>query len=420
MRVMSGQWHERRPQILANGLIAAREAAPHLQRLAEHMLPFAPRRPLASQTIRSITRMQYADPALLPVAITLPWISFDTERIRNIVATDIDHADGAERAAMLADLGLPSPTLVVDPWSGHSHGFVRLSSPVYTGDGAKLEPQRLFGFAGGLLAAAMGATLLPRRALIKNPWALQETLIGTLRRRGHVPATPLLWEAHIAAETGLLWHTEPGDLRPVELREIVAALVDDYGEGTESPAARQWCRKRPEPDSRGRNCALFDLVRFWAYDRIERDAGAIHDYATRLNTDTFADTLPNNEVAATARSIAKFMQTRYRPRRGEDTAARRDDIAGGDACMTPRQKRTLSGVATAADRAARTDAAIASAQAKLLAEGSPVTQSAISAAAGISRWTLKRRQVQVEQAHPWETEGVSRATWYRRHSATTP
>jgi hypothetical protein len=385
---LRGQWHRGRPQILANGLIATRGSAPHLQPLAEHLLPWAPRRPLASQTIRSITLRQHADPALLAVAVTLPWIAFDSERIRNIIAADIDHADGADRAAMLADLGLPSPTLVVDPWSGRAHGFLRLSRPVFTGDGAAPEPQRLFGFAGALLAAAMGATLLPRRALIKNPWARRENLIGTLRRHTPAPATPMLWDAHVAADTGLLWHTEPGDLRPVVLRDIVTALVDDYGEGIATPVARQWCRKRLAPDASGRNCALFDMVRFWAYEHVERDARAITDHAMQVNADTFADPLPENEVTVIARSIAKFMQTRYRPK--VRTVARRDDMAGGDG-MTPGQKRSLSGLVTAAERAAKTDAAIEAARTKLATEGRPMTQAAIARASGISRHVIWRR-----------------------------
>jgi hypothetical protein len=62
-----------RPRILASGLAAAQKAAPHLQALAEHLLPAAPGWPLASQNIRSITLRPHADPCALPVAITLPF-----------------------------------------------------------------------------------------------------------------------------------------------------------------------------------------------------------------------------------------------------------------------------------------------------------------------------------------------------------
>jgi hypothetical protein len=379
-----------RPRTLARGLAAARQSAPHLQALAEHLLPAAPGRPLASQNIRSITVRPHSDPFPLSVAVTLPWIAFDAEHFQNIIAIDIDHANGSEHAAALAGLGLPMPTLVIDTWSGRSHGLLRLSSPVYTDVTAQSGPKRLLGYAGRLVAAAMGGTLLHRRSLVKSSWARSENLIGTLRRHSRTPATPLLWEAHLAADTGLLWHTEPGELRSVELREVVAALVDDYGEGVASPGARQWRRNRLTPNTSGRNCMLFDVVRGWAYDRVERGAKAIHDYATRTNAETFADPLPDSEVAAIARSIAKFMATRYRPR--SDAAPRRDDIAGSDGSMTPVQKRTLSGVVTAAERAAKTDAAIAEARAKIVAEGVPVTQAAIADTAGVSPRTLRRRR----------------------------
>ena len=66
-----------------------------------------------------------------------------------------------------------------------------------------------------------------------------------------------------------------GDLRTVELGEIVAALADDYGEAAASIPARRWTRDRGEPSALGRNCMLFDLTRWWAYDRVERDADTI-------------------------------------------------------------------------------------------------------------------------------------------------
>ena len=57
-----------KPHVLAGGLAAAREAAPHLHALAGHMLPFVPGRPLASHNIRAITALPHADPFALPVA----------------------------------------------------------------------------------------------------------------------------------------------------------------------------------------------------------------------------------------------------------------------------------------------------------------------------------------------------------------
>ena len=341
-------------------------------------------------------------------------MAFDAERWRNVLPIDIDHPDALERAGMVAALGLPPPTLMIDPWSGYAHGVMRLARPVYTGDGARPEPMRLFGYAGALVASAMGATLLPRRALLKSPWGRQANLIGTLRRRGPVPGAPLLWEAHRAADNGLLWHTVPaGELRPVQLREIILALADEHGEAAATPPARHWCRRHVDPDARGRNCGLFDLVRHWSYARIERDAGAIHAYAERANRETFGDRpLPDREVAAVARSIARFMANRYRPPSTREP--RRDDIGG--AGFPPEAKRILSGVRTAADRAERTDAAIAEARDKLLAEGKPVKQIAVAAAAGTSRWSMSRRRLQAEQPRPWEAAGVSRATWYRRRT----
>jgi hypothetical protein len=42
-----------------------------------------------------------------------------------------------------------------------------------------------------------------------SPWGRTENLIGQRLCRGSSPALPLLWEAYLAANTELMWHTEP-------------------------------------------------------------------------------------------------------------------------------------------------------------------------------------------------------------------
>lgn len=224
-------------------------------------MPRLPGRPRASQTIRSICISRRSDPLPLRDAITDPWIAFDGPTMRNCLAWDVDHADGPDRIEALPP-HCPRPTLVIDPHSGRAHAFLMLASPVFTGPGARPKPQGLADRAATLMGAALRANPMPRGGLLKSPWGREADLIGSLRR--HTPApvgSPLLWEAHQAAGSGLLWHTIPGDLRPVELREIIDALADEHGDMVATPRIRKQHRRRPvEADSRGRSCTLFQAA----------------------------------------------------------------------------------------------------------------------------------------------------------------
>lgn len=390
-------WHAARPHLLANALAEAGRVAPHLMPLAARLLPRMPRRPLASQTIRAITRDRASSPMLLDDAITCPWLAMDAEDARNVLAWDLDHDEALELCEDLARRGSPVPDLMIDPWSGRAHAVLPLRTPVLYREGARVGPQILADLAGRMMAAALRATFLPRRALLKSPWGLVKDLIGTRVLRGPRPAVPVLWDAYQAAATGLMWHTIPGT-GAAELRAVIAALADDFGEEAASPEARRHFRKRrPEPSALGRNCALFDLVRFWAYDHVERDGGRILDEALRINAGFF-NPLPASEVAATARSIARFMVTRYRPRAVANTdgpnRGRDADTKGADL----RSRRAIAGRRSGAQNRADTDARIASAEVRLRAVGGPITLAAIAAEAGISDRTLRRRGLRTNGA----------------------
>ena len=375
---------------LARAIDAAKPVSPRLAALAEFLLPRMPKMPLASQTIRSITRLRYSDPAPLEIALTLPWVAADSDEFRNVLAVDVDHASGLEDAEALArNYRLPSPTLVIDPWTLRCHAKWVLATPVLTAEGARQGPQILADLACRLLAAAMAGTPMPRKALLKSPWAKAENLIGRLAHHGPQPVDPVVWEVHETAASGLLWHTVPGDLRTVELREVLAALAEDFGEQVAASSTRiRFRRRRGQPDARGRNCTLFDLTRWWAYDRFETDASAIQAEAERVNSN-FADPLPSSEVAGTARSIARFMVTRYRPRTGAGSTRGRDRQEG--AYLDAPAKRALAGQQTAKGRATVTDEKISVGLSRLLSADQTLTQEALAASSGVSLRTVKSR-----------------------------
>lgn len=382
-------WHAARPHVLANALCEARHAAPHLSPLADRLLPWMPRRPSASQNLRSSCRDPASGPLLLEGAITCPWVCPNTEQGWNVLTADVDHADALDLCDDLASLGLPRPMIVMDPWSGRSHVWAPLETPVSYLPGARVSPQILADLACRLLAAYFRATPLPRGALVKNPWGRVDALIGQRLYRNPTPAVPLLWDAYQEAATGLMWHTIPGSGR-FELRAIVEALVD-YADVALPSRRGSWRRKkRGDPSWVSRNGYVFDLTRWWAYDREERDGGLIHDEAMRVNA-TLAIPLPASAIAATARSITRFMTTRFRPRaqRAERPGRGRDKAAGADLALQARQ--SLAGKVTGAACASATDTRILEAVGRFRDAGETFTQEQLAAASACSLRTIKRR-----------------------------
>lgn len=382
-----------RPAPIDRALYLARDTAPHLTDLAEMLIPRMPKRPTASPNIRCITRIRHSDPLPLAVAIHQPWMAMDSDTVRNVLAIDVDHADGITRADEVARAyRLPRPTVIADPWTGRSHAVWILTSPVCTGAAGRQGPQLLADLACRLLAAAMGGTPMPRHALIKSPWGLSERVTGTLMHRVGKPACQDIWEAYEQVANGLVWHTAPGELRAVELREVVAALADDYGEeATAKGTRRAFRRNRGEVSAIGRNCALFDAVRYWAYDHAESDCSAIEAEARRINAD-FRPPLPGSEVAATARSIARFMCQRFKgglsPSNAPAIRRRRDtDMQHLD--VTERQ--AIAGIRSSQQRTASTDAKIIDAIARLWDLDEPITQTILMRETGCGERTIRRR-----------------------------
>jgi hypothetical protein len=253
-----------------------------------------------------------------------------------------------------------------------------------------------------LIAAALRGTPMPAKSMVKSPWGLAGNLIGARMRRSPTPATPAVWQAYeeytareaekaAKAKTtsrALMWITQPGD-GPAELRAILAALEDEYGDSIQPQRQEKgWRKDRSEPSVIGRNCALFDLTRWWAYDNFEKDEAAIHAEADRINAG-LPNPLPPNEVASIARSICRFMNSRFQPRYGASRRRRDCDLNRG---MDARSRLAFAGRRTAEGRAISTDAKIATARAQLATEGKRPTQVAIAALAGISDRTIRRRR----------------------------
>ena len=254
-------------------------------------------------------------------------------------------------------------------------------------------PRRLADYAGRLLAAALDGNLLPAGNLAKSPWGTTKDLIGTLPRLGQQPMFPERYAE--TEEAALTWWTLPGAGR-AELRAVVAALKPHFTFDAKPRQPLRFDSRRPNPDdSRGRNCTLFNIVRYWAYARQERDGDAIHAEACRANA-LFDIPLPCSEVAGLARSVAKFMNSRYAPRFGSGSSRGRDaSLTSG---LPAVQAQAIAGRRTAEARRNRTDKKLEDGMAALRAVGRALTQSAVAEVSGLSLSTVKRH---------WKSAAVS-------------
>jgi len=354
-----------------------------------------PRKPRASQSIRAITRNPVSGPLPLDVAIDCPWICPNSATAINALLVDVDHDDILDLLPQLAAVGAPVPDVILDPWSGRAHAVLWLADPVPTHEGALAKPQKTADYALRLLAAALCGSPMPQGGLIKSPWGRVSALIGSRLKRGVRPSVPDRWDAYVAAAAAgsdLMWITRPGT-GPAELRDVIRTLAPMVEFDARSSRPKDNIRKnRGIPDGRGRNCECFDLLRWWAYDHKEDNLEALLHEADRINNSgIFAVQLGAAEIGATARSVARFMRTRYAPRPAADLRCNRGRDAEAGAEMELRAKRVFAAVTSAKANLSRTEAKIAAGLQALRAAGTSVTQTTLARAAGISVRTIQSR-----------------------------
>jgi transcriptional regulator with XRE-family HTH domain len=191
---------------------------------------------------------------------------------------DVDRPDAALR---WEEAGLPAPTWVArNPANGHAHLAYGLAVPVAKSDAARAAPLRLAAAIEAAFVAALGADVHYTGLITKNPLH---------------PSWDVTW--HCRGEHDLY---------------ALQDLADYVTLGKKSA---------PETlGALGRNCALFDALRLWAYKAVRayfKPGGmadwqaAVHAHARAHNT--FTTPLPEPEVRAIARSVAKWVWQRFTP-----------------------------------------------------------------------------------------------------------
>lgn len=233
--------------------------------------------PLASDDlVRGVYRTSRRD------ALGKRFIETNPHALSNLLVVDIDHPDAALRALSAAHH--PMPTAVVEnPHNGHAHAVWALSEPVTRTEYARRKP----------LAYAAAVTEGLRRAVDGD-----QGYSGLLTKN----PTHEAWLTH--------W------IGP-QLRSL-DDLAHGLGSHMPPPRWRETKTRRANPVGLGRNCALFESARHWAYREIRNHwhdptglARAIHAEATTRNHE-FAEPLPASEVRAIAASIHRWITTHSR------------------------------------------------------------------------------------------------------------
>lgn len=364
--------HRRNVSLVCNTLLAAKSAAPEISDIADVIIPKMPRRVKASQNIKTDTPHKCSYFYTLDEAILLPWISFDASDFWNVLALDVDHANGMDLWEELPEN--LRPFLVIDPYSLRSAALFLLKTPVLCTSVGQLALAEL---CSRVLASYFNATALPHCSLTKNPFGLKKSLQGVLQRRTAQPLGGDLWE--MSQTSPLVFHTLPGS-PGIELREILAHFGDDV-DAVKRPKRTTFV-ERGEPSDLGRNCRLFDILRAFCYDNGLKEVDEIMAEAIALNENG----LPESELRSISVSISKFMKTRYRPR----DSVNRSVMSLAASSLPVKSKQKLSAMRTNAVRTENADHKIAQAL-RHWPSGQPISQSKLAKASGVNLTTIKRR-----------------------------
>jgi hypothetical protein len=165
---------------------------------------------------------------------------------------------------------------------------------------------------------------------------------------------------------------------------------------------KRWTRKQAANDAYhglSRNCALFNRLRFWAYDHVawyREDGSSYEQWMTAVlerceSMNTFTEPLPYSEIKSTGKSVGKWVWTKYWP---EGKPIRRGMMASeftkSQLPLDLKAKQRLSARRTHEMRRNATEEKIIDAIGQLTAQGKKVTKIGVSQLTGISDRQLRR------------------------------
>lgn len=238
--------------------------------------------------------------------------------------------------SLLESETLPAPNLVsFNPENNHCHIYYSLKTPVCRSNVARRKPLRY-------LAAI--------------EYALREKWTSDAGYTGFISKNPVHPQ----------WETYQFRSESWELGELADWLT-----------LPKTLPRRGQSVGLGRNCTLFDLLRYWAYDNVLefRVSGGLKTWSETVlkvagGLNSFPEPLPMTEVRATAKSVSNWVWENYTKRWSDEefsqVQAARGRMSGEKRGYASKEKREKAY--------------------KLRAEG--MTQQAIADALGVSQKTV--------------------------------
>jgi hypothetical protein len=296
----------------------------------------------------------------LPRALKMRYLQYNPPHAIYWIVLDIDQPLIAEKPSKtmmrILDGEIPLPNfLVVNPENGYAHAYYGLETPVAKGDHASQKALRYAAAIEAALITALGADALYTNLIAKNP---------------------------------LNKHWNVVDLRaePYTLSELHDGLEL---EGPTKQTMRKALVEKAHQEGIGRNVALFDHIRFYAYQWVDeyRQAASFLTWAMHLldkveGYNGFRVPLRANEVKHIAKSVARWTWDHYNGR-----------MSDSDFSALQARRGARGGRISARKRAADAGDQFSARMAALSDKG-------------------------VSKTKPWEDLGISRAQWYRDQKAS--
>ena len=166
----------------------------------------------------------------------------------------------------------------------------------------------------------------------------------------------------------------------------------------------RWTRKRAANENHhgyARNPALFHRLRFWAYDEVSayRNLNKSYDEWHKAvlsrceEQNDFQEPLPYSEVKSTAKSVSKWVWTKYWPK-GKPAGPMAEMFNQSQIPLDLSTRQRLSARRTASIKREATEKRIIAAIGQLTREGKKVTKAAVARLVGISRQKLSEDYAQ--------------------------
>jgi len=258
---------------------------------------------------------------------------------------DIDREAGA---LAYEDIGLEPTIIITNPENTHAHLLFELEKPILFSDNARPKVQEYFIAVQRGMTVALGADMGYTHTIAKNP----------LSDRWRMTCCDVRYSLGDITEY----------CKPINSYSYEMNINID--------------------DSEGRNCSLFNKVRYWAYFQVKEYVlleawhQSVLDKCIRENT--FTPCLPYSEVRATAKSIANWTwDNRHKIGQAKNRGA-----AKVDKRMTTSNRQKAGAAYTNQLRKQKTEQKIIQAIHKLKAQGCKLTIAALMIDSGVSRRTL--------------------------------